>query len=193
MLTGTGLHAVPGFLVGSIRLAADVVTHTRCRHEVAFVGDIEKHFSEMRRAAQGGDRNQCRAVFFHTVAAVQPFIAIHGDLLFGDEALEDLFGHVGFENPHRAILATDRRAALALVAVLLARLPFPRIVILVMLPDAVVKLARQAADGRLVSGIGRSQPPTAQPAEMLIGSNNEHRTPHFFTCTAAMTVVEVPL
>ena len=123
-----------------------------------------------------------RPPFFVTpFAAVEPLVAIDGDLMLPDEILEDLLGDVRLEDPHRALRAVDGRRALPLVAVLLALLPLPRLGLVVVLPDAVVELARQAADDRLVAGVGEPEAAARQPAEMPVRADDDDAS-----CPAAL-------
>ena len=109
---------------------------------------------------------------------IQPFIAMHGNPVLAHEIFEDLLRHVRLEDPHRPLLAVDGGRALALVAVFLAALPLPRLRALILLPDAVIELARQAADHRLVAGVGESQPAAGQPAQVRVGPDDHHRLSH---------------
>ena len=113
------------------------------------------------------------AVFDDALAAVEPLVAIDADLMLLDEILEHLLGHVRLEDPHRPLRAVDRRRPLALVAVLLALLPLPRLGLVVVLPDALVELAREAADDRLVAGVGEAEAAARQAAEVLVRADDD--------------------
>ena len=82
------------------------------------------------------------------------------------------------EDPHRPLRAIDGRRPLALVAVLLALLPGPRARLVVVLPDAVIEVAREAADHRLVAGVGEAKPAAREPAEMLVRADDHDGLPH---------------
>lgn len=77
--------------------------------------------------------------------------------MFADEVFEDFFGGVGFEDPHGAVLAVHGGRALAAVAVVGFLLLPPRIGPVVVLPDAVVEIAGDAADDGFVAGIGPAE------------------------------------
>ena len=74
-----------------------------------------------------------------------------------DPRLVDVFGHVRLENPHGAGGFVEGLGALALVAELLPLLPSPRLGFVVVLPDAMIELAGEAADHGLVAR-SRSSP-----------------------------------
>ena len=114
----------------------------------------------------------------HAPLAVEPLVADHRDAVLGDEILEDLLGHVRLEDPHRAGRAVDGRRALAAVAVLRPLLPPPGLRPLVVLPDAVVELAGQAADDCLVAGVGPAQAAAGEPAQVPVGRDDDHRLAH---------------
>jgi hypothetical protein len=75
------------------------------------------------------------------LGAVEPFVAQDGQAVFLHVILEDLLGHAGLEDPHRAFILVHRHRALALVAEGLGTLPCPSGVLLVFDPDAVVEIA----------------------------------------------------
>ena len=112
-------------------------------------------------------------VFTTPFAAIEPLVAIDADLMLLDEILEHALGHVRLEDPHRPLRAIDRRRPLPLVAVLLPLLPLPRTWLVVVLPDAVVELAREAADDGLVAGVGEAEAAARQAAEVLVGTDDD--------------------
>ena len=57
-------------------------------------------------------------------------------------------------------------------------LPCPGVRRLVVLPDAVIKLARQPADHRLVAGVGPAQSAAGQTAQVLVRADHDHRLAH---------------
>ena len=172
------LHAVPFLAVEAVRLAPDVVRHARGSHQVALVGRIDEHFPRVLLPAQRRDRRNPRAFLLHALPAVQPLVAHHRDAKFLHVILEHFLRRVRLENPHRPLLAIDRRRPLPLAAVLGLFLPLPHRLRVVVLPDAVVKVARQPADHRLVSRIGETEAPARQPAEMLVRADDHDRLSH---------------
>ena len=172
------LHAVPLLVVGTSRLASHVVLDAGRGHEIALVGRVDEHPSRVRPSAQHPDGRDAAAVLGDAMRSIQPFIAMNGNLVLAHERFEDLLRHVRLEDPHRPLLAVDGGCALALVAVFLAALPLPRVRTLILLPDAVIELARQAADHRLVAGVGESQPAAGQPAQVCVGPDDHHRLAH---------------
>ena len=97
------------------------------------------------------------------------------DIAFANEVFEDLLRDVRFENPHRPLRPVDRRGSLPLVAVRFARLPFPGVVAVVVLPDAMIKLPREAPDHALVSGVGPTESACGETAQMRLGADNDDR------------------
>jgi hypothetical protein len=67
---------------------------------------------------------------------------------------------------------------LPFVAVFLAALPLPRGRTLILLPDAVIEFPREAADHRLVAGIGESEAAAGQPAQVFVGPDDHDRLTH---------------
>ena len=57
-------------------------------------------------------------------------------------------------------------------------LPLPRLGRLIVLPDAVVELARKPADDRLVARVGEAQPAAGQPAQVFVRTDDDHRFAH---------------
>src|SRR5690606_34852376 len=119
-----------------------------------FVGSIEKHLAAELLAIERGHRCDASRFDFHTALAIEPRIAHDGNLVLGDPILKDLLGDVRLKDPHRALLAVDSGRPLPFVAIFSALLPAPGGGGLIVLPNAMIKLARQAADDRLVAGIG---------------------------------------
>jgi hypothetical protein len=173
MVKHTRLNAVPRLSVGRHRLAADVIIHARRRHEVAFVGGVDEHPSRVGAAAHRANRRDSRAVARDPARAVQPLVAHDRDLMLAHELLEHRLGHVRLEHPHRPVLAVDRRRALAAIAELLAPLPAPGVGRLIPLPHAVVALAREPANHRLVARVGEAEPARRQAAEIAIGRDDD--------------------
>ena len=101
-----------------------------------------------------------------------------GIVVLGDKVLEDLLGDVGLEDPHGSRVAVDGRGALTLVAVVLAVLPAPGVVVLVVLVDAMVELAGEAADGVLAAAVGPAEATAGEPAEVDVGGDDHDRFAH---------------
>ena len=173
MVQHAGLHAVPLLAVGRLRLAPDVIVDARGRHQVAFVGGVDEHPPGVALPAEHRDRGDAPAGLCHALGAVEPLVAVDADLMLLDEILEHALRHVRLEDPHRPLRAIDRRRPLPFVAVLLALLPGPRTRLVVVLPDAVIELAREAADDRLVAGVGEAEPAAREPAEMLVRTDDD--------------------
>src|SRR5262249_22282971 len=119
------LYTVPFLAVNAHRLAAHVVIHTRRRHQVALVGRVNEHFARLAFAGELRDRGDASAVFLHAFFAVEPFVAMDGNLVFPDQLFKTLFGDVRLENPHVALHAVNSRRALPLISISLALLPLP--------------------------------------------------------------------
>src|SRR5215467_3563350 len=151
------LHTSPFLAVNAHRLAAHVVIHARGRHQVSLVGRVNEHFARVASAAERRDRSDARAVLLHSILAIEPFVTMDWDLVFPDQFFKNLLGDVRFEDPHGAMLAVNRRRALSLIPIILALLPLPDRGMVITLPDAVVKLARQPADDRFVSSVSETQ------------------------------------
>jgi len=94
--------------------------------------------------------------------------------VFLDQIFEHPLGDVRFKDPHRARGAIDRRRPLALVAVLLALLPYPGRGLIVALPDAVIEVSGQPADHRLVASVRESEATARQPSKVTIGPDDHH-------------------
>ncbi len=168
-----GLDAVPFFIVHAVCLAAYVVRDAGCRHQVAFVRCIDKHFTAVGIAVEHADFGDARTVFGDAGFAVQPLVAVYGDAFFFHPFIKNLLGHVGLENPHSPLVAIHCRCALADVAIFFTRLPCPRFVLLVMLPHPVVKLPRHPADGVGVAGVGPAESAAGEPAQVLVGTDED--------------------
>ena len=172
------LHAVVLLAVGGVGLAAHGVLDAGRRHQVAFVGRVEKHSAPVCVSGERGDRLDPAIPLGHAPLPLEPLVADHRDPVLPDKIVESLLGHVGLEHPHRAGRAVDRRRALAPVAIVIAGLPLPGFRPLVVLPDVVIELAGQSADHGLIAGVGHAQAAAREPAQMPIGRNNDDRFPH---------------
>src|SRR5262249_45578958 len=112
------------------------------------------------------------------ILAVEPFVAVDGNLVFPDQLLKNLFCDVRLENPHRALLAVDRRRALPLIAIFVALFPLPGRGLVITLPNAVVKLAGQSADDGFVASVSESQTAAGEAAQMLVRRDDDDRLAH---------------
>jgi len=112
------------------------------------------------------------------MSAVEPPVPVDGNVVFGDEILKHLLGGVWLEDPHRALGAVDSRGALTAVAIVRPLLPFPGVVTLIVLPDAMVELPSQTPDDFLTARVGPAEPARREAAEMRIGTNENDRLAH---------------
>ena len=150
-----------------------MIVDTSGGHEVAFVSGIDEHAAGVSLAAEHGDGSNVAILERHAFFAVEPFVAMDGDLVFFDEVLEDLFGDAGFENPHRAFLAIDGAIALAFVAILFLGLPLPGLVLVVVEEDAVIELAGESADDFFFAGVSPAESAGAEAAEVFVGGDDD--------------------
>src|SRR5262245_19171198 len=172
------LDTVPFLAVHAVGFAAYVITHSCRRHQIALVGRVDEHFAGVTFAAERRDRGDAGAVLLHAILAVEPFVAMDGDLVFPDQLFKNLFCDVRLEDPHRALLAVDRRRALPFIAIFFALLPLPGRGLVIKLPDAMVKLARQPADDRFVASVSESQTAAGEAAQMLVRRDDDDRLAH---------------
>src|SRR5262245_13612702 len=178
MMQHARLHAVPFFAINRVRLAPDVIIDARRRHEIAFVSGVDEHFAGVSLPTEHRNGLDPRAGLLHASGAVEPLVALHGNPEVLHIVLEHLLRRVRLEYPHRALRAVDGGCALPLVAILLLRLPPPRFRTLVMFPDAMIKIARQPSDDRLVSRVGEAKPAARQAAQMFVWANDHDRLAH---------------
>ena len=172
------LHGVPLLAIRTLRLASYMVVNAGRRHEIALVRRVDEHPSRVRPSAQHPDRRNAAADLRDAFRSIQPFVTMNGNPVFAHELFEYLLGDVRLEDPHRPVLAVDGGRALSLVSVFLASLPLPRFRTLILLPDAVIELTREAADHRFVPGVGESEPAARQPAQVLVGPDDHNRLSH---------------
>ncbi len=168
------LHPVELLAVGLRRFAADRVADPGGRHQIAFVGGVDEHPSPVGLAVERRDRADAAVFFLHATRPIEAGLADDGHVGLGDHRVEDVFGGVGLEYPHRALLAVDGRGALALVAIFFPLLPAPGSVVLVVPPDAVVELASQPADHLLAPGVGPTEASACQAAQMPFRRDKDH-------------------
>ena len=173
MVEDARLDAVPLLAVGRLRLAADLVLDASGSHKIALVGGVDEHPPAIPFAAEHRHRRDPSARSGHALRPVEPLVAIDADLMFLDEIFEHFFSRVRLENPHRTLGTVDRRRSLPLVAVLFALLPGPCARLLVVLPDPVVELARQAADDGLVAGVCEPEASARQATEMPVRTHDD--------------------
>src|SRR5690606_42001086 len=136
------LNAIPFFAVDRISFATDVVAYTGRGHEIPLIRGINRHSAVVGMARQGGSRYDLASVLYNARLAVQPFVPVYIDLVFSYIAFKDVFGDMGFENPHGSRVAVNGGRALAFVSVSFFPFPFPSARILVMQVHPVVKIAR---------------------------------------------------
>ena len=173
------LDTIPLFAVDVACLAPDVIRDAGGRHQIAFVAGVDEHSASIRLATEHGDRDDPAVLFLDAAGAVEPSVAMDGDLLLGDEIFKDLLGRVWLEDPHRPLVSVDGRRALAAIAVFGSLLPFPGVIVLIVPPDAVIELPGQTADDLLAAGVGPAEPAGRQTAQMRVGADQDHRLAHF--------------
>ncbi len=173
-----GLHAIESLPVLAVRFPTHRETHARSGHEVALVGGVDEHPAGKSVSGEHLDGENAAILLFNPVRAIEPLVAVHRDVVFLHEFLEDPLRHVRFENPHGALATVDGGRALSPVSVLGALLPLPGCVVLVILPDAVVELPGESADHALLSGVGPAQASRGKSAEMLVRAHDHDRLAH---------------
>ncbi len=146
------LNAVPRFVVDSVRFTSDVIINAGARDQITFVCCVHKHAPMKSSAAKHRDGFDAtiHQVYAFVRTAVQPFIAKHGNVCFGDHFFKDVFRDMRFKNPHRCSVTSAARRTLIAIAELCLILPLPCVRLLIVLPDAMVEITTQPADGVLV-------------------------------------------
>ncbi len=94
---------------------------------------------------------------------------------------QNFFRDVRLERPHRAVgrfQIGERRAGRPLLEIVLAFFELPRVIPGVVLRDAVIKLARDAADGRFVANVRRAESARSHAAEMLAEFGDDRGLAH---------------
>ena len=178
MVEHAHLDAVMLLVINAIGLATDVIIDTRSGHEITFIGRINEHLPGKGLPAQCGDRRDLVTVLRHALGAVEPLVTHHFDTELLDVIFEDLLRCMRFEDPHGAVLPIHRRSALALVAILRLLLLHPRLGLLIVHVDAMVEVACQTTDHRLVARIRESKTTAAEAAEMLVRRDNDDGLAH---------------
>lgn len=168
------LNAVPLLVVHLACLATNVVVYAGCRHEVALVCSVDKHQAFVGFARQRTDRCNAAVAQRDAVVTIQPLVAIDANIGVGKHLLENDLGDVGLKDPLGPTAGVDRRGALAAVAERFVGLPTPCVGLLVVLPNAVVELAGQATDDRLVAGIGPAQPGRRETTKVNLRAYERH-------------------
>ena len=135
-------------------------------------------FAGVGLAVERRDGDDAVALLLDALLAIEPGVADDRDLRFLDPGFEDLLGDVRLEDPHGAAGFVERFGALALVAVLLPLLPSPGLGLVVVLPDAMIELARKAADHGLVAGVGPAEAAGGEAAEMLLRADHDDGLAH---------------
>src|ERR1035441_5822187 len=140
-------NPVEGLIVFGIPLAPNRVADAGFGHLVPFVSGINEHLGAIDLAILYSDLLNAPAFLLH---GRQALLEIDAHLRLIEHLEEDVFGHMGLEGPHGGITGVqviDRGAPATPGEILLAPLEAPRIAIRIMLRDAVIELARDAADG----------------------------------------------
>ena len=161
-----GLHAVQGFAVRGVGLAADGMTDAGLGHQVAFVGGVDKRAAGENAARLHDDGRDPSAFLADAAAQVKSLADNHRHAGLGEHLAEHVLGHVRLEGPHR--VGVDGR--LLPVTVALGGFLFPGLGPRVVAEDALVELAGDAADGRLVADVGGAEPPDVSPPKWRPGS-----------------------
>ncbi len=156
------LHAVEGFAVGLVGLAADVVGDAGHRHQVALVGGVEEHLAAVDFARFHRHRNETWAVLADAVLAVQPPVEDDGNFVLAEKVVEDVLGDVRLEGPGGVLAAIVARS-LEVGALLV----FPARLVLIVSADAAVEVAGDAADGSLVADVGGAEAAGGHAAQVL--------------------------
>ena len=96
-------------------------------------------------------------------------------LRLGQHLAINLRGDMRLKHPHRLVLRIVARIA---GVVLLASFAIPRGVVLIMLPNAMVEIAGQAADRRFVADIRRAKAAGRQAADVIRRLDQHHALAH---------------
>ena len=155
------LRAIMLFVEFGIRFPSDMIRNSGCGHEVAFVGRVDENLSSEGLTREHCNRDDSAIVEADAFGAIEPFIAKDGDSEFFHVIFEDLLGDAGFEDPHGALFLVHGHRALPLIAEGFALLVHPGFGLLIVLPDAVVEVAGEAADDGFISAIRVAQTPAA--------------------------------
>ena len=128
--------------------------------------------AEVGLSVERSDGDDPVALLLYAILAIEPGVADDRDFRFLHPRLVDVLGHVRLEDPHRAVGAVEGLRALAFVAELFPFLPAPCLGFVIVLPDAMVELPREAANHRLVAGVGPAKPAGGESAQMLLRADH---------------------
>jgi hypothetical protein len=168
---GGGLDAVQRLAVLGVGFTAHRVRDAGRRHQVALVRRIDEHAARVPGTAQGGDRRDAGAGFFDAAFAIEPLVTPNVERVALDQRLEDFFGDVRLEYPHAV-------GVLVVVAVRSFGLLDPACVVVVGLFDPRVEASAQAADHRVVAGVGPAQALSREPTQKRLGTHQDHALLH---------------
>ena len=173
-----GFDAVVLLAVGRVGFAAGGVVHAGLRHQVAFIGRVDEHAARIAAAVFHDDGGDALAGLDDAFAGAQIEARLHddGDLVLCEHLLIDRGSDVGLEGPHGVVGGVD--LGVAEFVVTLARLIFPGFGLLVMLLDAAIEFAGDAADHLLVADVGPAQAAGGESAEMRAGVDDDGRLAH---------------
>jgi hypothetical protein len=175
MLGRLGADAVQRLAVRRVGLAPDVVGDARFGQQVAFVGRIYEHLPAIHRAVLRGETGDAPARLLHRGEALA---GLHRHLHLGQPVRVNGGGDVRLKGPHRGVRAGEfarcRLTATAPAEIVLGRLVLPRGGLGVVQGDAVIELAGQPADGRLVANVRGTQSARGQAADMGAGFHERH-------------------
>jgi hypothetical protein len=164
-----GLDAVEGFAELGVGLAADAVGDAGLGHEIALVGGVDEHFGADDAAGFEADRGQAGAGFLDGAGEIEALAAEDGEVVLAHEVLEDFFRDVRLEGPHGGLAGVG--GGLADAAIRADRLAGPGLGARVVLGDALVELAGEAADGAFVADVGLAEAAAAEAAEAGVGAD----------------------
>ena len=165
------LNAVERLVVLRVSFAPDGVRHGGSRHQVAFIGGVDEHFTSVDLSGLDLDRDDSLTLFDHAPLAIKPLISDHHDVMFLDESFVGTFSHARFKRPHRIVVGT-------VTIVLFGSLVHPGGRLIVMLFDPLIEFSRETTNHRFVSAIGPAQATTGQSTQMPPGLDHDNRLAH---------------
>src|SRR5690606_17792610 len=112
---------------------AYVVAHASRGYKVSLIGRIDKHFALIGISAKRGERHDAAIPLPHTTFTIKPFVPPYIQLKLLHIILENLFGDMGFKDPHGPGIPIHGRSALTFIDVFHLLLPAPCRTVLVMI------------------------------------------------------------
>src|ERR1051326_6080690 len=177
MFGSLGANAIKRFTVFRISFAPDFVMDACLRHQIAFVCGIDKHFRAKDFAILHRDFGDSRAFFLYAFKAL---LEKDGSLRLVRHLEKNVFGDMRFEGPHSRVrrIQIQGDAAHASFEIIFAFFELPGVVACVMLSDAMIKLARDTANGGFISDVGRAEAARSHAPEMISELGNYGRFAH---------------